>query len=241
MVKKETIETRKVKLSCVTLGPHELNRIATLLYEEAQIEKRTPEFTIECKDGSSFKTNDPATFEEANMPIGEIESIHMHWYNYEGNPKGIDVQLRYHNDIFGSYGNYIEVSGIDSTWVNGITAKFQNLIIQYRNKRAILYRLIPLRWLFLYLLLGGVPLLLFWLWLAPINDEWLNIALPVSLSLGYLFTLGLDPLLHSTFPNIEIRNARGSRAEKRRKALYWIIAIIVIPLLAGIIAGLIVR
>lgn len=241
MVKKETLETRKVKLSCITLGPHELKSIATLVYEEAQKEKCTPEFTIECKDESSFKTNDPATFEEANMPIGEIESVRMHWYAYEARKKEISIQIPYHTDYVGPYGNYIEVSGTDSTWVNGVTAKFQNMIIQYKNRRAILYRLVLLRWLFLYSFLSGILLLLFWLWLAPINAEWLNIALPVSLPLGYFFAIGLDTLLRSTFPNIEIKNARGSRAEKRRKALYWIIAIIVIPILAGIIAGLITR
>lgn len=239
-MKKETLETRKVKLSCITIGPHELKSIAILVYEEAQKEKRTPEFTLECKDESSFITHEPATFEDANMPIGEMESVRMRWHDYESS-KGISIWIKHNTDFFGPTGSYIEVGGTDSTWVNGVTAKFQNLIIQYRNKRAILYRYMAIHWLLLYLLLSGVLFLLFWLWLAPISDEWLVIALSVSLSLGYPFTMGLDTLLRSTFPNIEIKNARGSRAEKRRKVLYLIIAIIVIPILAGIIAGLITR
>jgi len=238
MVQKTTIETRKVGVSFVTLGPPELRRIASVVHEEAQKESSLPEFTLTCTDGSKFETSDPATFEDANMPIGQVESIVMDWHVYRPNDKGIRIRIEQESEFMPSSCSYIEVRGADSTWVNGVTAKLQNIIVQCKHSHGMLYRLWPLRVAAVYLLCSGVIFLLAWSLSEPRTDEWLAISLPVAMSLAYAVATGLDGLLRSAFPNVEIQNARGSHAARRRKLLYFFVVVIVIPILGAIISGL---
>ena len=239
MAQKTTKETRKVGVSFVTLGPPELRRIATLVDEEAQKESSAPEFTLTCSDGSKFETGDTATFEDANMPIGQVESIDMYWDVRRPNDKRIHISIKQESDFMLSSYSYIEVKGADSTWVNGVTAKLQNILAEYKHSHGILYRLWPIRMAVVYLLCSGAIFLLVWSLSEPRSDEWLGISLPVAMGVGYMLAMGLDSLLRSAFPNVEIQNTRGSRAAKRRGLLYFVVGFILIPILVGIISGLI--
>lgn len=226
-------ETRKLNLSFVTIGSAELKRLASLLADEARQAKSEPaKYRIEWKNGSTFESNDPNTFDDATILGGELESVSMAWGRYSD--KSIDIYIAKAEGLMALASmSHIEVGGKDSTWVNGVMGRLQQITQQCKNSYAPIHK-----WPFLLglaVLCGGAVWSLLSLILRAFGVDATAVISGVSAGGAFYGAWGLGHYIRLAFPNIELRGTGPSRAERRRKILYFIAVAIVIPILLNLI------
>lgn len=89
-------------------------------------------YMAKCSDKSSFESEDPSIFNENEfLSSKRVEEINITYNLYESNSY-INISL-YHG---GDYRNSITVRGTDSTWVNGITKKIEEIVCSFKPQNT---------------------------------------------------------------------------------------------------------
>jgi hypothetical protein len=117
----EIRESRSYRVHDVILGLHEIKKLAKVVDGEfghankGEVPREDLSFVVSCDDGSLFSSEDPSLFEQPIISSKRIHSIRMSYRNYPQH-KSIAIDLR---NGTRSRESTIEVTGTDSTWVNG--------------------------------------------------------------------------------------------------------------------------
>jgi hypothetical protein len=242
-------ETRRVKISNVIINLENLRELAKILDESAaktQTSKyRRKSFIINANDGSTYSSASSTIFlERGILDTKQITSIKMEFDDHNGKMKpSIEIAIEHGDDKWRSFSNYILVKGNDSTWVNGVTRQFENIIAGWEPQAAW-----PryIKWLASGLMAiafsRGVISLLEAIAGRPIQATSLELIL-VYASLGAFSALPAFLLVDSLlrlWPAVELRTGReyAQLLRKRRTRLGLIVTLVVLPLLMSLLYDL---
>lgn len=107
------LETRSLKISRVILSLEDVHRLAVAAEEQFQKKGHSYiSYNVECSDGSKFESSSSEIFEKGS------KSGNKHGNNYE---------------------NYIEITGPDGVWVNGLIGTFTDILQSCKPQEAFVY------------------------------------------------------------------------------------------------------
>ena len=248
-------ETRQLTLSFKVVRLEDLRAFATIAFEEFQRCKQEDKYAsfsirVVCENDTVFTGSDLELF-EATSPI----------LNHRVTSIKIDTRSsseRYRIDMtfaHGSYShtNYIQISGDNSLWVNGVLAKFHDVVNRITPQTRFFDRYFWLVWVLLSL---GIGLLLFHPFIrfvalvtTPTTPSKLDLAINkseflqwvakviFSLVLGFYPAGFLAAKLRSLWPVVELQ-VGPEHAFIERKRRLWVanaMALAIVPLMVSFI------
>jgi hypothetical protein len=235
-------EKREYKIRSKIFKPEDIRRIAKLIEEmtEEFIDKIPQKdrrcdlsYSIESVDGATYSSNSKEIFQpESLIDTKNIKRVNMSFDSYQ--PRA-SVKITISDSRYG-YSNYLEISGSDSTWVNGIYNKLLDTInsCQMQNSLGTKFKwpLSILSSLLIGLALVGVINLI-----LNITSE-SRTQIPYWSALAILgICFGISTLIEKVWPEVEIIS--GNKKLHASSKIEGIFYIIIIPFIVALIANLI--
>lgn len=130
------LETRSLKISRVILSLEDVHRLAVAAEEQFQKKGHSYiSYNVECSDGSRFESSSSEIFEKGSKSGNKrVDSIRF-WLTSIDDGSKFHGRLRHGNN----YENYIEVTGPDSVWVNGLIGTFTDILQSSKPQEAFFY------------------------------------------------------------------------------------------------------
>jgi len=235
-------EKRKLIFEKKIVTPNVIREFASILASELNCEDNEPfaVFSLDADDNSSYESQSPEIFREGDIldKKGAVKvGMRFNTRNYS---KNIEIQLVHIPDI-GEGGksaeNFILVSGDDPTWVNGILARY-NEIISLTEDQADYKKFVKGVVFLIMLIINIIYFRLFYSTIDKITPGWIS----ALFILGFpAFTLGsfdsLTAYISSLWPDMEFQTGPGylQKPSIKRKKLIWIVVTLFIPIVIGII------
>ena len=238
-------EKRKVIFKQKIITPTIIRRFAAIIQNEAGNDNSVfPDnilivYSIDATDNSSYESQSIEIFSDGGIIDSKIvERISMRFQTFD-NSKNIEIQFR-HTNAKESKDNYINVSGDNPIWVNGILSQFSEILSLTENqkpyKTIIEYSTLPVTIIF-----NIIYFRIFYPYFSQINNGWIAlffILIIPGVSL-YVFD-AIEKYLVLLWPNVELQSGPHylQSTVAKRKKLKWIITAILIPLILGLIYDL---
>lgn len=216
----------------------ELNQLDGKNYEPCAV------FSIDANDNSSYESQSPEIFREGDIldKKGAVK-VNMR-FNTRDFSKNIEIQLVHITDLEKETTrteNFILVSGDDPTWVNGILARY-NEIISLTEDQTDYKRFANGSVLLILTLLNIIYFRLFYSKIDAVKPGWVSVLLTLGPPLLCLFYAEkLTNHVSSIWPDMEFQTGPGHLqipSLKRRK-LIWIVVTFLIPIFIGIVYDLV--
>jgi hypothetical protein len=190
-------------------------------------------FSIESVDDATYSSNSIEIFQQEGLiDTKNIKRIHMSFQSYK--PRAT-VEIHICDSRYG-FGNSIEVSGLDSTWVSGIYSKLLDSLnsCQLQNSLGTKYK-----WP-----LSILSTILIGLSFVGIANLILNFTSESGIKISYwvaFSALGLSVIMsvpiEKMWPNVEIISGNNKlQASSMIKGIFYVI---LVPLIVAIIANLV--
>jgi len=131
-------ESRYSKIQNRVIDLNAAYKLASIVNEEYLKSKNSREggsisFLAKCADKSSFESKDVSIFSADSMlNTKRVESLEMTYHSYHSK-SSINIELA-HGDT--EYGNSITIRGEDSTWVNGIMRKLEDVLNSFKPQNT---------------------------------------------------------------------------------------------------------
>ncbi|THU32546.1 hypothetical protein FAM09_27540 [Niastella caeni] len=235
-------EKRKLIFNGRIITPTIIRQLAKLFEEESfkpsdDFEKViTTIYSIDADDNSSYESQSTQIFESGEMIEKKVVTrINMRLNTFD-NSKNIELQL---SDSLkdDSTTNFILVSGEDTIWVNGITAKFNEVLNQSQKQvKAISFTEYCA---FLAIIIFNIIYFrLFYSSFEKMHSDFYKlifiVGIPIVSMIGFS---NLGDYLKGLWPSVELQTGPGylQIPMLKRKKLSWILSVIIIPLLLGFI------
>lgn len=238
-------EKRKINFAYRIIKPHHIQQIAKIINQEniaANANKDVSSFVIysvDATDNSSYESKSPIIFGDLGLLYTKvIHKVQMR-FQTSNNEKNIEVQfLQILENETGN--NYINVSGDDATWVNGIISRFSEIINsaqeQPKTHLVIDNLAIPVAIIFNVLFFR-----IFYTYIEHISYDWIRLVITFGIPIGTLLLFNrMSEYLKTLWPSMELQTGPKylqATAMKRRK-MNWILGSIFIPLLIGFLYDL---
>jgi hypothetical protein len=251
-------ETRKFSISNVIVTLDNLREISKIIEESANKIKvsdyRFRRIHIETQDGSEYKSSSSNILSQGSiLDSKQINKIRMYFEDSMSEDRpSISIYLT-HGNSYGS--NYIEVIGNESTWVNGVMRRFEDIVGDWERQPTWPRRF---QWAFVLLFVIGIMRVI-WLIVLTILSQYaaafpqinslspsrkLITSLVITILPALLFAIPgyyITDKLVELWPNVELRTGREHAQiyRKRRDRLWTIMGLIIIPLLITFLYDLI--
>ncbi|KUK04518.1 MAG: hypothetical protein PWR26_1283 [Methanosarcinales archaeon] len=233
--------SKELNITGVIIKPSDIRELAKKVYEEYESDNESDRkrinFILKGNDETQYESEDIEIFSDRGiLDTRRIIGIEMTYFNYSNN-KRISIKLDHTVRDYG-WGNSISVSGSNELWVNGIIKNFEGIISNW-EKQVILPHKYGwfLAIIFMIIFVGGIGLLCL-NFLSKL--EW-SIAFGFSFGISFWLASYLVDELKKLYPIVELRTGPEHtqvEAKKRRK-VYAIISIGVIPLIISLVVELI--
>lgn len=159
----------------------------------------------------------------------------------------IILMIREHYGLIGTYRNRYEISGMEPEWINEVAAAFDNIMINCKNKRKHWYEISSLLEPVFSIMLAGSIFLSLRIFALALNQNFFvtftkDIMVYLSGLLLYTFiwiflaaglTMKLSEYIRGLFPSVEI--FLNEERIKKRKNLYYILIVIIVPYVLSLI------
>lgn len=235
-------EKRKLIFNGRIITPTIIRQFAKLFEEESlkpseDFEKMiTTIYSIDADDNSSYESQSSQIFESGEMIEKKvIMRINMRLNTFD-NSRNIELQL---SDSLkdDTTTNFILVSGEDTIWVNGITAKF-NEVLNQSQKQVKAISVIEYFAFLAILFFNIVYFRLFYSNFEKMHSDFYKllfiVGIPIASMVGFS---NIGEYLKGLWPSVELQTGPGylQIPMLKRKKLNWILSVIIIPLLLGFI------
>jgi hypothetical protein len=255
-----TRETRRLRIANVIIRPEDVRNLARIIVRAGesapgQSSTKRQSFVVHAVDDSQYDSGTPEIFADgAILDKKQVHAIEMSFSDYSANSR-ISINLAQEAHLSGR--SRIEVSGADSTWVNGNMRLMEDAVETWEHQ-AVWPR--NFRWAIQILAafgIGRVFQLIEWFILAhfvpvkPISPrpQWADALRPLVpiLDWGGAFLLGIWPAILLTqklmklWPSVELRMGREwAQVTRRRRQYLWLVFTIgIVPILLSILYDLI--
>lgn len=255
----------KIENKVVTLeGVHRLAQVINAEYLKTKLASQhaSISFMAKCFDNSSFESEDVSLFSsDSVLNSKRIASFEISYYCYDVNAY-VKIDLA-HGDS--SYGNSITITGTESTWVNGIMKKLEEIVNSFRpqnrfvkNHRFFVNSVLALSlgvvftWIIRWVvsIFPPEPTTNISQWEKLLSEIFERVPIVrvvfrclIGYPVGYFPALFITDKLSSLWPSIEIQvGPEHTFIEKKRRN--WVISVIllgILPLLVSIVYDLIKR
>jgi len=126
----EITESRKVRIQNRIITLADARRLASVLvakYNETKGDGKDAriKLSVTCVDESQFDSKSIDLFsDESVIASKRVSSVELRYSSYDSNQ---EILISLHHGR-GDYRNYVSISGLDSTWVNGTLKKVEEII-----------------------------------------------------------------------------------------------------------------
>jgi hypothetical protein len=248
-------ETRRYKLEYVAITPTDIRQIADIITEVAEQMKKSDlrvslTFSARAFDDSKYESGSGGIFDQGGiLETKQIRGIEISLSAYPAASR-ISVEL-IHTHSEDSPWNHVTVTGTDSTWVNGVMRRLEDAIgcweVQPKWPRRF-------RWLSVLLFTAGIGRLFLFVLLStfsyvlqtdtrPVFADWeiYSGLWGVILPLAIWPAMTLTDKLVELWPVVEIRAGRehAQNPARRRKQIWAVITLLVLPLLLNTVYDII--
>jgi len=235
------IVSKKLNITNLIIKTDNIRELAQKIYEEyekdADSDRKSINFILRGVDGTQYESDNKEIFSHNGiLDTRRIIEIEMRYTNYT-NDKRIYIQLSHTVEDY-KWANYILVSGSDELWVNGVIKSFEDIISNWEKQVNWPHKY---SWLLIMVFAVGIGLSFASLALNLLyfisTDVIITTASVFGLSLAWYIVNKLKEL----YPVVELRTGpEYAQVEvRKRKKLYIIISIVVIPLVIALIIELI--
>ena len=252
--------SKELKITGVIVKPSDIRELAKKVYEEYESDnesdRKSINFILKGADGTQYESEDIKIFSDSGiLDTRRIIGIEIIYFNHV-NDKSISIRLK-HAVIDYEWENYISVSGSHELWVNGIIKSFEDIISNWKKQVTWPHKY---DWFLMIIFAIGIGLLYlnflnfiftYIIVVHPISPkpQWAVELRPIFIFIYYIFgfLFGMWPAsyivdeLKKLYPIVELRTGPEHtqvEAKKRRK-LYAIISMGVIPLIISLVVELI--
>jgi hypothetical protein len=201
-------------------------------------------FSIDACDNSSYESRSPEIFREGDLlDKKEAAKVSMR-FNTRDYVKSIEVQLVHILDADGETAgaeNFILVSGDDPIWVNGVLARY-NEIITLTEDQVGYKKIVGWSVFITFVILNVIYFRLFYSVIEKIENGWTSMMFSLGFPiLSMVFADKLADYIKSIWPDMEFQTGPGylQKTALKRKKVTWIMMTIFIPILIGIAYDLI--
>lgn len=239
--------SKELKISGVVVKPANIRELAKKVYEEYGSDKESDgkniNFILRGIDGTQYESEDIEVFSDGGiLDTRRIVAVEMTYSNYTDD-KRISIKLEHDIKDYG-WRNVIFVSGPDEVWVNGVIKHFEDAIVNWEKQVNWPYKY---SWLLTIIFAIGINfpcsnILNFIIHLIkPESSVTLGPLFFSFFMVGLLLALYIVDKLKELYPVVELRiGPEHTQLEvKRRRKLYAVISIVVIPLVISLIIELI--
>ena len=254
--------SKKLKISSLVVRPDNIIEIARKLYKEYEDDNESDDkeinFILKGIDGTQYESEDIKIFsEDGILDTRRILAVEMAYYNYTEKKK-ISISLKHSVKEY-IWGNYVSVSGYDELWVKGMIKDFEDTIANWEKQENWPHKY---GWFLTIIFAIGIGLLildfsnLIFTYVVGVHSispkpKWAIELRPLFIFYYYAFgiLLGYWPAsyivdkLKELYPIVELRTGPEyiQVEAKKRKRLYTIISMGIIPLIISLIIELIMK
>lgn len=252
---------KKIAISDKIITSNNIKELATKMYKEYQSHNQSGSrskilFIFTGSDETQYESENLEIFSDGGIIDNrKIKRIDFTFYTYDGEEKHIDINISHTVSKYSFYGNQIKVSGSDENWVNGIAKSFEDMISNWKPQITWPNQYLGIITLIFSIGFGLIFINVLYFILSsfvepmPSPPDWIISVRPVILILNYGFGIlvGYLPASYITkkiddiFPYIELTIGPEHLQEevKKRKYLYKLLSLGIIPLILSIIIELI--
>jgi len=235
-------ETRRFPIAGVIVKPDDIRDLASILTQASEqlVTKeslRLTSFRIVADDGSEYDAATSEVFAKGGiLEAKQLKSIEMIYRDYVAGPE-ISVRVEHGNS--GGISNEVAVKGNDSTWVNGVTRKFEDAVSGFEKQSTWPKRFGPLLYILTALGIGRVVVVALalaatYIWRVQLTggEPW-PILLLWEVGIGVAPGSWLTGKLLELWPSVELRMGKewGQVTRLRKARLWLVVSVAVIPLL----------
>jgi len=239
------IVSKKLNITNLIIKTDNIRELAQKIYEEYEKDAdsdKSINFILRGVDGTQYESDNKEIFSHNGiLDTRRIIEIEMRYSNYT-NDKRIYIQLSHTVEDY-EWANYISVSGPDELWVNGVIKSFEDIIsnwekqVNWPHKYSRLLIMVFAVGIGLSFALLALNLLYFISTDVIIQPSYYVAAI----GLGMFPAFYIIDKLKELYPVVELRTGpEYTQVEvRKRKKLYTIILLVVIPLVISLIIELI--
>jgi hypothetical protein len=232
-------EKRKLVLNRKRITPKIIRELSFVINDLVKQSKGSEDFlivySIDATDDSSYESDSIIIFEENGiLDTKIIKKINMSFVSFK-NSKKIEIQLL-HSEKNEDSENYIWISGSDSTWVNGLLKKFEDILGLSEPQTNLTSRYLTL-WFILLSALNVSAIRI-----VNHHENEISGLLALIVILGFpiasLYSLVvLQEYLYGTYPDIELQTGPSHFrvSLKRRKRINLILTLIILPVIITVL------
>jgi len=249
-VKAKRIEVSGIRMIAKIIQ-NEYNRLLKAHHERVEkkeISQYASEPLISCnvetRDGVRYSSDSFELFDTGEVLDTKAIALFSLKLSYSAGDARVEVAIA--DSQQASRFNHVEVEGANSTWVNGMLGKLKEAIESWPKQDS---ALLKFKWpvsVVVGILVGyGVGWLFTLLVPGPAADskDRLFVFVMISLLTFPLCTFVLEGYIERLWPNVEIVPAleHERKLDKRRKWLYGVVGVLVIPFAISAIVNLLIR
>lgn len=239
-------EKRKLIFQYKRINPADIRSLASIFEREAALEAEKNNsnasliFSVDADDDSSYESQAAIIFNEneiINKKVIYKIGMRLNTIDYS---KNIDLQL-FHTSDDKNKENYILVSGDDSNWVNGIMAKFSDILKNIEDQPRINKKL-GLLIVVLWLGINFYYFKIFWKYIVLVKNDLGTVLLYIGVPLLSMIIISvISSRIETLFPVIELQTGPDHMQihKTRRKKLSLLFTALGLPIFTGFVYDLI--
>lgn len=194
-------------------------------------------YSIDAANDSSYESQSAEIFKEGEIIESKVVRKIFMRFNTIDNSKNIEIQI-VHSLKNDKSENFILVSGDEANWVNGVLARFSEILketeSQPKYSKGLGYYMFILWVIFIYYYFR-----IFYPEIDRISYTWLKLAVLLGIPiLSIILSFRLFDYLNNLWPSVELQTGQEHQQipAKKRRIIYGLIVVVFIPIVLEILS-----